>query len=136
MRLSRSFLGSNYLTVVSVYSLLLLSEVCFWNSFGFDRSAAQIYFVAPVPFWVVLVGKNVSAVFFIAFEIAAITLVCALAGMPVTLARMAEAYSVAALVACFFWERAIFSRSIRRAESIPTRRFARARRGASRRCCL
>ena len=40
----------NYLTVVSVYSLLLLSEVCFWNSFGFDRSAAQIYFLAPVPF--------------------------------------------------------------------------------------
>ena len=38
------------LTVVSVYSLLLLSEVCFWNSFGFDRSAAQIYFLAPVPF--------------------------------------------------------------------------------------
>ncbi len=47
---TQSFLGSNYLTVVSVYSLLLLSEVCFWNSFGFDRSAAQIYFLAPVPF--------------------------------------------------------------------------------------
>ena len=47
---SNSFLGANYLTVVSVYSLLLLSEVCFWNSFGFDRSAAQIYFLAPVPF--------------------------------------------------------------------------------------
>jgi ABC-2 type transport system permease protein len=98
---SRSFLGSNYLTVVSVYSLLLLSEVCFWNSFGFDRSAAQIYFVAPVPFWLVLAGKNVSALFFIAFEIAAITVVCALAGMPVTIARMAEAYSVAAIIALF-----------------------------------
>ena len=47
---TQSFLGNNYLTVVSVYSLLLLSEVCFWNSFGFDRSAAQIYFLAPVPF--------------------------------------------------------------------------------------
>ena len=41
---TQSFLGNNYLTVVSVYSLLLLSEVCFWNSFGFDRSAAQIVF--------------------------------------------------------------------------------------------
>lgn len=98
---SRSFLGSNYLTVVSVYSLLLLSEVCFWNSFGFDRSAAQIYFLAPVPFWLVLAGKNISAVFFIAFEIVAITVVCALAGMPVTLARMVEAYSVAAVIAVF-----------------------------------
>ena len=99
--ISRSFLGSNYLTVVSVYSLLLLSEVCFWNSFGFDRSAAQIYFLAPVPFWLVLAGKNVSALFFIAFEIAAITVVCAIAGMPVTIARMAEAYSVAAVIAVF-----------------------------------
>jgi ABC-2 type transport system permease protein len=99
--LNKSFLGTNYLTVVSVYSLLLLSEVCFWNSFGFDRSAAQMYFLAPVPFWLVLVGKNVSALFFIAVEIAAITIVCAVAGMPVTLARMAEAYSVAALVAMF-----------------------------------
>jgi ABC-2 type transport system permease protein len=98
---SRSFLGSNYLTVVSVYSLLLLSEVCFWNSFGFDRSAAQVYFVAPVPFWLVLAGKNVSAVFFIAFEIGAITVVCALAGMPVTIERMAEAYSVATVIAMF-----------------------------------
>ena len=99
--MGRSFLGSNYLTVVSVYSLLLLSEVCFWNSVGFDRSAAHFYFLAPIPFWLVLVGKNVSALFFIAFEIAAITIVCAVAGMPVTLARMAEAYSVAALIAMF-----------------------------------
>jgi ABC-2 type transport system permease protein len=98
---SRSFLGSNYLTVVSVYSLLLLSEVCFWNSFGFDRSAAQIYFLAPVPFSTVLAGKNVSALFFIGFEIVAITVVCAIAGMPVSLLRMAEAYSVAAVIALF-----------------------------------
>jgi ABC-2 type transport system permease protein len=98
---SRSFLGTNYLTVVSVYSLLLLSEVCFWNSFGFDRSAAQIYFLAPVPFWLVLAGKNVSALFFIAFEVASITVVCAIAGMPLSLSRMAEAYSVAAVIALF-----------------------------------
>ena len=98
---SRSFLGSNYLTVVSVYSLLLLSEVCFWNSFGFDRSAAQFYFLAPVPFWLVLAGKNVSALFFIGVEIAAITVVCALAGMPVNLSRMGEAYSVALVIALF-----------------------------------
>ena len=65
----RNLLGANYLTAVSVYSLLLLSEACFWNSFGFDRSAAQIYFLAPVTFSRVLIGKNLSAIFFIAVEI-------------------------------------------------------------------
>ena len=98
---SHSFLGANYLTVVSVYSLLLLSEVCFWNSFGFDRSAAQIYFLAPVPFSRVLIGKNLSAVFFILLEISAVTLVCAFLGMPLNLQRLAEAYSVAGVVSIF-----------------------------------
>ncbi len=97
----RMFIGDNYLTVVSVYSLLLLSEVCFWNSFGFDRAAAQIYFLAPVPFSRVLIGKNMSALFFIGLEISAITTVCAILGMPLNLERLAEAYSVAGVVSVF-----------------------------------
>jgi ABC-2 type transport system permease protein len=99
--LAKSMLGTNYLTVVSVYSLLLLSEVCFWNSFGFDRSAAQFYFLAPVPFWRVLVGKNLSAVFFILVEITAVTVVCACLGMPLNPVRLAEAYSVAGVLTIF-----------------------------------
>jgi ABC-2 type transport system permease protein len=99
--LGKSVLGSNYLTVVSVYSLLLLSEVCFWNSFGFDRSAAQFYFLAPVPFARVLIGKNLSAVFFILLEISSVTIVCACLGMPLNLLRLAEAYSVAAVLTIF-----------------------------------
>jgi ABC-2 type transport system permease protein len=97
----RTFLGTNYLTVVSVYSLLLLSEVCFWNSFGFDRSAAQVYFLAPLSFSRVLIGKNLSALFFIVLEISAITAVCALLGMPLNLMRLAEAYSVAGVISIF-----------------------------------
>jgi ABC-2 type transport system permease protein len=96
-----SFLGDNYLTVVSVYSLLLLSEVCFWNTFGFDRSAAQVYFLAPVPFSRVLIGKNLSALFFIAIEISAVTIVCGFLGMPLTLQRLAEAFSVAGVISIF-----------------------------------
>jgi ABC-2 type transport system permease protein len=96
-----SVLGSHYLTAVSVYSLLLLSESCFWNSFGFDRAAAQIYFLAPVAFSRVLIGKNLSALFFIAIEISAITAVCAIAGMPLNPHNLAEAYSVAAVVTIF-----------------------------------
>jgi ABC-2 type transport system permease protein len=99
--MSASFLGGNYLTAVSVYSLLLLSEACFWNSFGFDRSAAQIYFLAPVPFSRVLIGKNLSAIFFIAIEILAVTLMCGLMRTAITPLKIAEAYSVAAVVTIF-----------------------------------
>jgi len=98
---SQSVLGSNYLTVVSVYSLLLLSEVCFWNSFGFDRSAAQFYFLAPIPFSRVLIGKNISAMMFITLEILAVTTVCAVLGMPISAIKLLEAYSVAAVISVF-----------------------------------
>jgi ABC-2 type transport system permease protein len=98
---SGSFLGGNYLTAVSVYSLLLLSEACFWNSFGFDRSAAQIYFLAPLPFSRVLIAKNLSAIFFISFEILAVTAMCGLMRTNITLLKIAEAYSVAAVVTIF-----------------------------------
>ena len=94
----KSVLGSNYLTVVSIYSLLLLSEVCFWNSFGFDRSAAQLYFLAPVPFRRVLIGKNLSAAFFILLEISLVTIVCVMFGLPVTGVSLAESYAIAGML--------------------------------------
>ncbi len=101
-RAGSAMLGSHYLTAVSVYSLLLLSESCFWNSFGFDRSAAQIYFLAPLSFRQVLVGKNLSALFFIGIEIAAITGVCAILGMSRWTAHdVAEAYAIATVVTIF-----------------------------------
>jgi ABC-2 type transport system permease protein len=95
------FFGGNYLTVVSVYSLLLLSEACFWNSFGFDRSAAQIYFLAPVTFSRVLIAKNLSALLFIGLEIGAVTSVCLLMRMPLSLEKTIEAYAVTAVVTIF-----------------------------------
>jgi ABC-2 type transport system permease protein len=96
-----TFFGADYLTAVSVYSLLLLSESCFWNSFGFDRSAAQIYFLAPVPFSRVLIGKNLSAIFFISLEISAVTVVCKLMGLPVDARHVVEAFAVASVVTIF-----------------------------------
>src|SRR5208282_3066705 len=83
------FLARNYLTVVSVYSLLLLSETCFWNVFGFDRSAAQFYFLAPVSFTRVLIAKNLTSLFFVAAEISMITLVCASLGLPMNSIKLA-----------------------------------------------
>lgn len=63
------FLANNFLTMIGSYSLLLLGEVLFWNNMGFDRSAAQAYFVTPVRFRTVLMGKNIAAAFFAMLEI-------------------------------------------------------------------
>jgi ABC-2 type transport system permease protein len=91
--------------------------VCFWNSFGFDRSAAQIYLLAPVPFSKVLIGKNLSALLFIALEILAVTAVCALLGMVLNPLKLAEALCVAG-VACVFLMGAGNLMSVRQARGV------------------
>ena len=96
-----SLLADNYLTLVSVYALLILSDALFWNCFGFDRGAVQLYLLSPVKFGVVLVGKNVAAAFFVALEISAIALVCALLRLPLTGIQVLEAIVVSFVVMLF-----------------------------------
>ena len=96
-----SLLSDNYLTVVSVYALLLLSDALFWNSFGFDRSAVQFYFSAPVSMTMILLGKNAAAVLLVLIEVLAIALVCALLYLPVTLVQIAESLAVIGVLTLF-----------------------------------
>ena len=96
-----SMLADNYLTLVSVYALLILSDALFWNCFGFDRSAVQLYLLAPVKFGVVLAGKNLTAAFFVALEITAIALVCALLRLPLSGIQILEAVAVTFVVMLF-----------------------------------
>lgn len=98
---SPSWVGDNYLTFVSVYALLLLSDTLFWNVFGFDRSAAQVYFLVPVKISTVLLGKNLTAAFFVLLEISAVALVSALLRLPFSGLRFLEAISVTVVVATF-----------------------------------
>ena len=95
----------------------MLFRSCFWNSFGFDRSAAQFYFLAPVRFSRVLLAKNITAVFFIVLEISVVTLVCAVLGMPLDGTRLAEAFSVTGVV-CLFLLSAGNQQSIRQARGV------------------
>lgn len=97
----RSFLSDNYLTMVSVYALLLLSDVLFWNCFGFDRSAAQVYYLVPVKMSTVLAAKNLAAVFLVAMEITAVALVCALLRLPLSGRQILESVAVTCVVALF-----------------------------------
>lgn len=91
--------GTNYLTFISAYSLLLLSEVAFWNTFGFDRRAAQLYFFAPVPVRSVIRGKNITAVLIVILEVTLIATVWLVLGMPLTLGMLAESYAVTLVLA-------------------------------------
>ena len=93
--------GSNYLTFICLYALLLLGDVCFWNVFGFDRVAAQVYWAMPVPFSTVLASKNISALFFVLLETTTITLMCTILRMPITAMRVAEAYAVTLTAAVY-----------------------------------
>jgi ABC-2 type transport system permease protein len=88
------WMTEHYLTVATGYAVMLLAEVIVWNSFGFDRRAAQLYFVVPVRLTQVLVAKNLSAAFFIAFDAVLITAMCALLRLPITAALLGEAASV------------------------------------------
>ncbi len=96
-----SFMAHNYLTIVSLYGLLLLSEVLFWNVLGFDRAAAQIYILAPVAFSQVLIAKNVIGMLFVVLEITVIVLVCGVFRLPLGLARVSEAYLIPLTVSLF-----------------------------------
>ena len=96
-----SVLAGNYLTFVSVYALLLLGEVSCYNMFGFDRAAMQAYYILPAPFRAVLVAKNLAAAFFVLAEVTAIAVVCALLRLPVSASRLAEAYSVTAVLSVY-----------------------------------
>jgi ABC-2 type transport system permease protein len=98
---SNSFVSGNYLTFVSVYALLLLSDALFWNCFGFDRSAAQVYFLVPLKMSTVLMGKNLAAVVFVFLEITLVALVCMVLRLPLAIIQVLEAFMVTSVVTLF-----------------------------------
>jgi ABC-2 type transport system permease protein len=93
--------SSNYLTFVSVYALMLLGEVLFWNAFGFDRAAVQVYYLMPVRFSTVLVGKNIAAVTWVILELLAVTLACLIVRLPLRAAKIFEAFAVTMVFALY-----------------------------------
>jgi ABC-2 type transport system permease protein len=95
----RTPLGENSLAVLAVYAVTLMGQVTYWNSFGFDRSAVQVYFSLPVPFWKTLVAKNIAAAVLIALETLAVTAACLLTGLRPRPIKILEAFTVVPVVA-------------------------------------
>jgi ABC-2 type transport system permease protein len=78
-----------------------LAQVTYGNAFGFDRSAAQIYFSAPVAISRALAGKNIAAAIFIFLEIAAVAAACSLLRLGISAGQIAEAFLVTAIAALY-----------------------------------
>jgi hypothetical protein len=89
------------LTLLGGYALLLLGDVIFWNIFGTDRAAVQLYFLQPVSLPLVVAGKNLAAGIFVLLEITGVVLVWTLLRLPVSTGRITEAY-LAPAVLCIY----------------------------------
>ncbi len=98
----RGFIHENFLPVVTLYGLLMLSDILLLNVFGLDRQAAQMYFVAPLSFETVLKAKNLTAIVFIAAQSAAVLLFAVIVRAAVTPLNVTNSVSAAAVVGIFF----------------------------------
>ena len=97
----QSAIEHNFLAVVSAYALTLLGQVTYWNCFGFDRSAVQFYFAAPLPVWQTLLGKNVASLIFIYLEVLILVVVTTALRVGVGLRPVAEALVVVAVCSLY-----------------------------------
>jgi len=100
-RVTHSAVSGNFLTVVSLYALFLLAQVTYGNAFGFDRSAAQLYYAAPVAIWRALAGKNIAAAIFIFLEVAAVAAACSVLRLGVSPGQIGEAFLVTAIASLY-----------------------------------
>ena len=99
-RRSGGVLSGHFLTFVSVYAVALLGQVSYLNAFGFDRSAAQVYFVAPVPLGQIVIAKNIAAALYILLEVLLVIGV-SLVFVPIPAQRIAEAFLATAVCASY-----------------------------------
>jgi hypothetical protein len=98
---SHTFMDDNILTFASAYGLLVIGQVTYFNSFGFDRSAAQTWFSLPVPIAQTLAGKNIAAAFFMILELMLTALVTIAFRVPITAMKIGESFCVSGIAALY-----------------------------------
>lgn len=97
-----SFFFENMLPLMSLYGLLMLGQISYWNSFGFDRGSAQGYFSWPVRFRDVLIAKNLAVLAFVLPQILLISAISMAVRLPVSPGKMIETVIVMT-IACAYW---------------------------------
>ena len=95
------FIEENFLAMVCVYALTLLGQVTYWNSFGFDRSAVQIYFAAPHRLSLALQAKNIASMIIIYIEVVVLTGLTWVLHIGVGLGKVVETLLVVAVCSLY-----------------------------------
>jgi hypothetical protein len=99
---STGFFIQNALPIMSLYGLMMLGPISYWNAFGFDRSAVQGYFSWPVRFRDALIAKNITVALLLIPQIVLIALVGKAAQLPASFGKFLEAM-VVMLIAALYW---------------------------------
>lgn len=81
-----------FLPFTAAYAVMLLSEVTIWNLLGFDRSAAQLYWLAPSKPRTVFIAKNLVTAIAVTIEFCIITTICLLFRLPLSALMILQAY--------------------------------------------
>lgn len=97
-----AFMLQNALPVMALYGLLMLGQISYWNSFGFDRSAVQGYFSWPIRFRDALVAKNIAVALLLLPQIAAIAIIGHALHLPSSPGKILEAAAVS-FIAALYW---------------------------------
>jgi hypothetical protein len=97
-----SFFVQNALVFMSLYGLLMLGQITYWNSLGFDRSAAQGYFSWPIRFRDVLIAKNLTILLLLVPQILIVSVTAGTMHIPVTPVKILEAVAVLFITALFW----------------------------------
>jgi len=90
------------LPLMAIYGLLVLGQITYWNSFGFDRSAAQGYFCWPIRFREALIAKNLAVVLLLFPQIVLVALVAHAFHIPASPLKILETM-VVVTIAALFW---------------------------------
>lgn len=98
----QSFVMQNALPLMSLYGLLMLGPISYWNAFGFDRSAMQGYFSWPIRFRDALIAKNITVAFLLVPQMVLIAIVGKAAHMPSSAGKCLETLIVI-LIASLYW---------------------------------
>lgn len=97
-----TFMRTNALPIMSLYGLLIMSDSLLFNVFGFDRKAAQIYFVTAAPFATVLKAKNLTAIAFILLQGIAAAIVATVLRVATGPQTIGNAVAASGVVGLFF----------------------------------
>lgn len=96
------FFFQNALPIISLYGLLMLGQISYWNAFGFDRTAVQGYFSWPVKFRDALIAKNLVTALLMVPQVILTSLCAKAANLPFSPGKLVESIAVI-LIASMYW---------------------------------